>query len=116
MGASFVNVEPRSLMPGAAAIDQNGKNIYSFNLGINLPVHRGRYDAEVAEATEQKAASTLGYRNTVNMVEASIREIGFRLETLREQISLFNSTLVTASATVAPIRRSGLFDRQPRGA
>ena len=94
LGASMINVEPRPLMPGAAAIDQNGKNIYSLNLGINLPVHRGKYDAEVAEATEQKAASAHGYQNTVNTIEASIREIGFRIESLREQISLFNNTLI----------------------
>lgn len=94
LGASFVNVEARPLMPGAAPIDQNGKNILSVNLGISLPVHRSRYDAEVAEATEQKTASTHGYQNTVNMIEASIREIGFRISTLRDQINLFKSTLI----------------------
>jgi cobalt-zinc-cadmium efflux system outer membrane protein len=94
LGASFINVDARPLMPGAAPIDQNGKNIFSINLGIDLPIHRSKYDAEVAEATERKIASTQGYQNTVNMIDASIRETGFRITTLREQINLFKNTLI----------------------
>ncbi len=94
IGGSFVNVDARPLMAGAAPIPQNGKNVYSINVGVTLPVHRSRYDAEVAEATEMKAASTHGYQNTVNAIEASVREIGFRIETLRDQIRLFNTTLI----------------------
>ena len=73
---------------------QNGMNVVSFNLGINLPVHRSKYDAEVAEATEAKLASTHGYQETVNAVESSIREVGFHIGTLREQMTLFNTTLI----------------------
>jgi cobalt-zinc-cadmium efflux system outer membrane protein len=94
VGGTFVNVIGRPVAPGAMPIDSNGMNVFSVNLGISLPVHRGKYDAEVAEATEQKAASMHGYQNAVNMVEASIREAGFRIETLRGQILLFNSTLM----------------------
>ena len=84
----------RPVAPGAMPIDSNGMNVVSFNLGINLPVHRSKYDAEVAEATEAKLASTHGYQETVNAVESSIREVGFRIGTLREQMTLFNTTLV----------------------
>jgi outer membrane protein, heavy metal efflux system len=94
LGGSFVNVVGRSVGPGAMPIDSNGMNVVSFNLGINLPVHRGKYDAEVAEATESKAASTDNYRDTVNSVESSIREVGFHISTLREQMALFNTTLI----------------------
>jgi cobalt-zinc-cadmium efflux system outer membrane protein len=94
MGGTFVNVIGRPIAPGAMPIDSNGMNVVSLNLGINLPIHRAKYDAEVAEATEQKTASLHGYRNAVNMVEASIREAGFRIETLRDQIALFNNTLI----------------------
>jgi outer membrane protein TolC len=80
--------------PGAAPIDNNGMNVWSVNLGINLPVHRKKYDAQVAEATEAKVASTYGYKDIVNSVEASIREVGFRITTLGEQMRLFNSTLI----------------------
>ncbi len=94
LGGTFVNVDARPLTPGAMPIDQNGKNVFSVNFGISLPVHRSKYDAEVAEATEAKIASTHGYQETVNAVESSIREIGFRIGTLRDQMRLFNTTLI----------------------
>lgn len=93
-GGSFVNVDARPLMAGAPPIPQNGKNIFSANVALTLPVHRAKYDAAVAEATELKIASQHNYRSTVNSIEAAIRETGFRIETLRDQIRLFNSTLI----------------------
>jgi outer membrane protein TolC len=94
VGGTFVNVLARPVAPGAMAPDSNGMNVWSVNLGINLPLHRSKYDAEVAEATEAKVASTHGYQATVNAVESSIREVGFHIGTLREQMTLFNTTLV----------------------
>jgi len=94
LGGTFVNVVGRSVAPGAMPIDSNGMNAVSFNLGISLPVHRSKVDAEVAEATEAKLASTHGYQDTVNTVESSIREVGFHIGTLREQMKLFNTTLI----------------------
>jgi outer membrane protein, heavy metal efflux system len=94
LGGTFVNVNARPVAPGAMPIDQNGKNIYSFNLGFNLPVRHSKYDAEVAQATEDKLASTHGYQDTVNLIESSIRQIGFRTTTLWDQIRLFNTTLI----------------------
>ncbi len=94
VGASFVNVDARSLAPSTAPIDQNGKNIFSVSVGINLPVHRSKYDAAVSEATEAKSASIYGYRDAINTIESSIRQTGFRISTLRDQMALFNNTLV----------------------
>jgi len=95
IGAGFTNVTGRSDPAGIMnPPDQNGKNIYSFSLGINIPIQRRKYDAAVAEATQDKIASREGYRNAVNSMEASIRSIGFRIETLQRQIALFEKTLV----------------------
>ena len=94
LGGTFVNVEPYRPTPGAMAPPHNGMNVWSVNVGIDLPVHRSKYDAEVAEATEAKLASMRGYHETANAVEASIREVGFRISTLREQMALFNTTLI----------------------
>jgi cobalt-zinc-cadmium efflux system outer membrane protein len=95
VGAGFVNLLGRSdpagrLMPPP----DNGKNIYSFTVGINLPISRRKYDAGVLEATEDLIAAKHGYRGTVNMVEAAIREAAFRIQTLREQISLYEQVLL----------------------
>ncbi|MEJ2245865.1 MAG: TolC family protein [Acidobacteriota bacterium] len=95
MGAGFTNVTGRSDPAGLLnPPDQNGKNIYSFSVGINIPIQRRKYDAAVAVATEEKIASREGYRDAVNSMEASIRAIGFRIETLDRQISLFGNTLL----------------------
>ena len=95
IGGGFTNVTGRTDAAGLLnPPDQNGKNIYSFSVGINLPIHRRKYDAAVAESTEDKIASQEGYRNAVNSMEASIRSTGFRIETLERQISLFENTLL----------------------
>jgi cobalt-zinc-cadmium efflux system outer membrane protein len=95
IGAGFTNVTGRSDPAGILnPPDQNGKNIYSFSVGINIPIQRRKYDAAVAEATEEKIASREGYRDAVNSMEASIRAIGFRIETLDRQVSLFENTLL----------------------
>ena len=96
LGASFVNVvgaraDPAGLMNPP---DQNGKNIYAFTVGINIPIHRRKYDAAVLEATESKIASRHGYESTLNSVEASVRAVGFRVQTIKEQIALFQKALV----------------------
>lgn len=91
VGGMFMNMAASPMTPGALP---GGMNVYSLNLDIDLPVHRARYDAEVAEASTSKAASMFGYQDTVNIVESSIRQIGFHLDTLREQMRLFSTTLI----------------------
>lgn len=98
LSANYVNVAKR--MDPAGMLnppDQNGKDIYSFSVGINIPLRRRKYDAAVLEATEAKIASRRGYESTVNSVEASIRAVGFRIQTIKEQIALFQRTLVPQS-------------------
>ena len=69
-------------------------NVWSVNLGISLPLHRSKYDAEVAEADRSESCLHARLPGTVNAVESSIREVGFHIGTLREQMTLFNTTLV----------------------
>lgn len=71
--------------------------VYTLSAGINLPVHRRKYGAAVAEATEDRLGSVEGYRDLRNSVNASVRSIGFRLQTLERQISLFETTLLPQS-------------------
>ena len=95
IGAGFTNVMDRSDLPGVLnPPDQNGKNIFNVTASINIPIRRKKYDAAVAEATQEKLASSEGYRNIVNAMEASVRAIGFRIETTDRQISLFENTLL----------------------
>lgn len=95
LSAGYTNVTARSDPAGLLnPPDQNGKDIYSFSVGINIPIRRRKYDAAVQEATEDTIASREGYRSAVNAVEASVRAIGFRIQTLDEQIALFERTLL----------------------
>ncbi len=89
LGASFINVSGR---PGPPA--QNGRNIYSFTAGVNIPIRRRKYDAAVIEATEDRIGSREGYRSVLNSVEGAVRTVGFRIQTLEEQITLFERTLL----------------------
>lgn len=101
LGASFVNVLGRSDPAGRLhPPDQNGKNIYGLTLGINLPIRRRRHDAAVLEATEETIASRRAYHGLVRQVEVSIRALGFRIQTLREQIDLFQGTLLPQAEQV----------------
>jgi cobalt-zinc-cadmium efflux system outer membrane protein len=95
IGAGFTNVLDRSDLAGILnPPDQNGKNIYSFTVGINIPIRRKKYDAALEEATQDKIASREGYRNIVNSMETSVRAVGFRIQTLQRQISLLENTLM----------------------
>ena len=72
----------------------NGKNIYSFSVALNIPLSRRKYDAGVLQATEELLAAREGYRDAVNETERNIRSVGFRIQTIQEQLSLFESTLL----------------------
>ena len=95
VGAGFTNVNGRDDLPlGVMPPLGNGKNIYSFTLGVDLPLRRRKYDAGLLEATEGLIAAREGYRRTENLVEASIRSLAHRLESVGEQISLFEKVLL----------------------
>jgi outer membrane protein TolC len=101
LGASFVNVLGRSDPAGRLRPpDQNGKNIYGLTLGINLPIRRRRHDAAVLEATEATISSRRAYDGLIRQVEVSIRALRFRIQTLREQIDLFERTLLPQAEQV----------------
>jgi len=95
VGVGFTNVLGRRDPAGVAAPPPaNGKNIWNVTVGVNLPLGRRKRDAAVLEATESLLASKEDYREQWNRLEAAIRSTAFRLETVEEQISLFERTLM----------------------
>ncbi len=101
LGASFVNVAGRSDPLGRLnPPDRNGKNIYGLTLGVKLPIRRAGRDAALLEATESTISSRRAYRSLIRQVEVSIRALGFRIQTLREQIGLFRRTLLPQAEQV----------------
>ena len=72
----------------------NGKDVYSVSVGVNLPIFRRKYDAGLSEASERFQAARENYRDLVNSVEVSVRSIGFRLDTIKTQLGLFEDALL----------------------
>ncbi len=95
IGASMTNVNGRSDQAGVSSPpSQNGKNIYAVSASVSIPIRRRKYDAAIQEATEDQIAAREGYRNVVNSIEGMVRRIGFRIQTLNDQIALFDKTLL----------------------
>lgn len=94
LGASYADVGGREDPAGRASPPpDNGKNVLSFTVGINIPIFRSKYDAAVVEASERFAAAKFRYRDTANQIAAGIRATSFRIETIATQIDLFENTL-----------------------
>ncbi len=95
VGAGYVYVNGRQDPAGKESPPpDNGKDVYSVSVGVNLPIFRRKYDAGVLEASERFLAARESYRDLVNSVEVSVRSIGFRIGTIRNQIDLFEDALV----------------------
>ncbi len=95
IGASWGNVLGRRDPAGRMTPPpDNGKDVYSVTVGVNIPIFRAKYDAGVQEATERFSASKEAYRSSVNSVALSVRSVGFRLQTIAEQIDLFERALL----------------------
>ncbi len=95
LGAGLTNVGGRDdpsglLMPPSG----NGKNALNFSIGINIPIRREKYSAGVLEATEGLIANRRQYLNIRNEMEYSIRDQAIRIETLEEQVELFEQVLI----------------------
>jgi outer membrane protein TolC len=95
VSAGYVNVDGRQDPAGRMSPPpDNGKDVYNFSVGVNLPIFRRKYDAGVLEASERFQAAREGYRDLINSVEVSVRAVGFRIETIRTQIDLFENALL----------------------
>jgi outer membrane protein TolC len=95
LSAGFVNLGNRN-DPGGILLPppDNGKDAYSFSVGVNIPIWKNKYRAGVAEATETLIADKKKYLNLQNAMEFSIRDQVVRLQTFKEQIDLFEQALI----------------------
>lgn len=102
VGFGFVNVGNRSDEPGIInPPPDNGKNSMTLTAGITIPLWRDKYDGQVREASETLQAERYSYAYVRNEMEFSIRDQVVRLETLGDQIRLFEDVLIPqAEATL----------------
>jgi outer membrane protein TolC len=96
LSAGFINVKDRGDPAGIfAPPPDNGKNAFSLAVGINIPIWRDKYHAGVLQATEEAIAERSSYREFQNEMEFSIRDQVVRLQTLEEQLDLYDRVLLT---------------------
>jgi outer membrane protein TolC len=101
VSAGFVNISDRDDPAGVLQPPpDNGKNALSLSVGINIPIWRDKYEAGVQQAAEGLAADRAKYANARNQMEFSIRDRVIRLETLGEQVELFEGVLIPQAEEV----------------
>ena len=95
VSAGFINVGKRDDPAGILQPPpDNGKNAFSLGVGISIPIWQGKYDAGVQQAAAELSAQRSNYANVRNEMELSIRDQVIRIETLQEQVSLFEKVLI----------------------
>jgi outer membrane protein TolC len=72
----------------------DGKNAFNLSLGLSIPLWRGKYRAGVREATQQLSAQRMAHARVRNEMEFAIQDQVARLQTLREQVDLFEGALI----------------------
>ena len=95
VSAALINIGDRDDAPGIIAPPpDNGRNAFNLSFGVGIPLWGRKYDASVQRASEDLLAERMNYANLRNDLEFSIRDAVLRIETLREQSSLFENVLI----------------------
>jgi len=95
VGVGLINVGNRTDPAGLMSPPpDNGKNAFLISAGITLPIWQDRYDGADREAAEMRIAEQNAYAKVRNEMEFSIRDQVVRVETLREQLQLFDDVLI----------------------
>jgi len=98
VGAAWTNVLRRRDIAGELTPpEDDGKNAFSLSLGVKLPLFSGKYDAGVRESAGRVAAARSEHHSNVRSVEASVRAVSFRIQTLDEQLALYENALLPQS-------------------
>lgn len=74
--------------------DQNGQDVLSLMVGINLPVYRGKIDAGVSEAEESILESEERLSTTRNRLRFMLQDAILRLESFQERGRLYDEVLI----------------------
>ena len=108
LGASWGRVANRSDMAGRSAPPpDNGKDVYSLTVGIDIPIYRARYDAAVAEANARLEGARANHRDTVLEVDLAVRTAELRLNMVKEQMTLFETALLPQSEQALSLAEAG---------
>jgi len=94
-GVGYQNVGGRRDPAGRLAPPpDNGKNPLTVSVGMTIPLWTGKYRASVEETTEELMAQRYGYAAARNTMEFDVRDAVTKLQTLRDQMALFEQVLI----------------------
>jgi len=82
---------------GRTTATDNGKDAWSIQAGINLPIWFGKRKAAVREAKASRKASRMSYENLKNEVLAEIRDLYARLKASEQTVKLYRNNLIPDS-------------------
>ncbi|MDE0659584.1 MAG: TolC family protein [Gammaproteobacteria bacterium] len=95
LGGTWGRIRARDDQPGRSnPPPDNGKDTLGLTVGINIPLHRGIYDAGVRVAVARRSAAQRNHRLALNGVDQAVRSTGFALTTIEAQIALYENALV----------------------
>jgi outer membrane protein TolC len=92
-GVGLINVG-RSESAAMTAPPDAGKNAWTVSVGVTLPIWRDKLKAAVRQATQETAAQQQSRAKLVNELEFNVRDQVSRLQTLADQIRLFQDVLL----------------------
>jgi outer membrane protein TolC len=118
LGLGWVDVDRRDDPAGVMNPPQsNGKDIWALSVTMNIPVHRGRIRAGVAEAEHSLLSNQHSMHGTRDRVQSGVQRTVLRLESLGERARLYRDLLIhqaeesLASAEAAyTTNRQGFLD------
>jgi outer membrane protein TolC len=79
---------------GSTSHPEDGRNSWMASVGITIPLWRKKLRASEAEAAIRIKASEDSYKNMENETLSRIRALYFELETAKEQIDLYEFSLL----------------------
>jgi outer membrane protein TolC len=95
VGATYGLVTGRSdLAPGLMPPVDDGQDVFGVSLSLNLPIKRGKLDAGIEQATEQRLAAVERKREVTTAIDRSLGELVERVRLSREQVELFERVLL----------------------
>jgi len=95
LSAGVMDIRGMESLTGMPVTGSDGGRIgYSFSVGINIPIWRDKYRAGVVEATERVIAERKQFEEVRNQILLEVRDQVIRLESLREQIELYDKVLI----------------------
>ncbi len=89
LGANYIQIGD-----GSTTLPDDGRDAWTGTISVNLPIWWGRRAAQLRERKSGVEASKNQYRELENRVGYEVEDLFFRLENLRETVSLYKTALI----------------------